>query len=153
MSAVQRYNKILFVCTGNTCRSPMAETIFRSLQMENGIHSLSRGIVVLFPEPSNPKAETVVASHGLKLENHIATQLDRNDMDEATLTLTMTTAQKNKIMNDFGITNNIYTIKEFVDEEGEVVDPYGGDLVDYENCYTELFRLAKKVTVKLNEEV
>ncbi len=152
MSDRKKYNKVLFVCTGNTCRSPMAETIFKSLQFENEIKASSRGLVVLFPEPANPKAETVIASRGLKLENHVARQLRQKDINEDTLVLTMTGNHKSKIMEEFQTFDNVYSIKEFVDEEGEVVDPYGGDLVDYENCYSELYRLAKKVTVKLNGE-
>jgi len=54
-----KYEKIIFVCTGNTCRSPMAATIYRSLETNSDIKVISRGLVVLFSEPSNPKAEIV----------------------------------------------------------------------------------------------
>lgn len=147
------YKKIIFVCTGNTCRSPMAETIFKSFALEGAPGVFSRGLVVLFPEPSNPKAELVLKNHDLKLENHVATQLVQEDITKDTLLLAMTSSQKATMKSDYGISDFIFTLKEYVGEDGEIVDPYGGDLVDYENCYSELYRLVKKLVLRLNEEV
>lgn len=148
----QKYNKILFVCTGNTCRSPMAEVIFRNLSYDMGIEAISRGLVVLFPEPSNPKAELVLKNHDLHLEGHMSAQLMREDIDDRTLVLTMTENHRLKILEEYGEIEHIYTIKDFAGEEGDVVDPYGGDLMDYEHCFGELSRLIKKTVVKLNDE-
>ncbi|MFW5649783.1 MAG: low molecular weight protein arginine phosphatase [Acetivibrio ethanolgignens] len=148
---MSKYQKVIFVCTGNTCRSPMAEVLFKSLQSDNSIQVLSRGLVVLFPEPSNPKAETVLKSHNLILENHTATPLMAEDIDDHTLVLAMTQAQKNNIIKDFGHQENVFTLKGFVGEEGDVTDPYGGDLIDYENCFAQLARLVKKTVIKINE--
>lgn len=148
---MSKFQKVIFVCTGNTCRSPMAEVLFKSLQSDNSIQVLSRGLVVLFPEPSNPKAETVLKSHNLILENHTATPLMAEDIDDHTLVLAMTQAQKNNIIKDFEHQENVFTLKGFVGEEGDVTDPYGGDLIDYENCFAQLTRLVKKTVIKINE--
>ena len=145
-----KYKRILFVCTGNTCRSPMAKVIFKNLASEMEIEVMCRGLVVLFPEPSNPKAELVLRNHELSLKNHVTTQLKQEDMDDETLVLTMTEHQKSKVIEGYN-PENIFTIKEFVNEEGDVVDPYGGDLMDYESCYVDIARLIKKTVVKLNE--
>lgn len=150
---MNKYQKIIFVCTGNTCRSPMAEVLFKSLQSDANIQAFSRGLVVLFPEPSNPKAETVLKSHNLLLENHIATPLSPEDMDENTLVLTMTHSQKAAIQTDYGFSEHVFSLKEFAGEEGDVTDPYGGDLIDYENCFAELARLVKKTVIRINEEL
>ncbi len=148
-----KYKKLVFVCTGNTCRSPMAEVIFKSLSYEMEIEAVSRGLVVLFPEPSNPKAELVLKNHELLLENHTSMQFTVEDMKENTLVLTMTANQKRKILEEYEGIADVFTLKEFANEEGDVVDPYGGDLMDYENCYTDLARLIKKTVVKLNGDL
>lgn len=144
------YQNILFVCTGNTCRSPMAETIFKSLDPDTQVRS--RGLVVLFPEPVNPKAEMVLGNHNLALGNHVTHQLKVTDIEEGTLILTMTEAQKERVEKNFAVTDNLFTLKEFVGEIGDVTDPYGGTLMDYEDCYVELVRLIKKLVYKLAEE-
>ena len=145
-----KYEKIAFVCTGNTCRSPMAKVIFKNLASEMEIEVICRGLVVLFPEPSNPKAELVLRNHELSLGNHVTKQLREEDIDSETLVLTMTENQKSKVIEQYN-PKNVFTIKEFVNEEGDVVDPYGGDLMDYESCYVDIARLIKKTVVKLNE--
>ena len=62
------YNKVIFVCMGNTCRSPMAATIMKHELEKCGLDHIaveSRGLVVLFPEPYNPKAVAVASKHGM----------------------------------------------------------------------------------------
>ena len=63
----------------------------------------------------------------------------------------MTDKQKKQAQEKFELEENVFTIKEFNGEEGEVKDPYGGTLVDYEECYNELLRLIKKTIYKLDE--
>jgi len=129
----------------------MAEAIYISMTTAERIPCYSRGTVVLFPEPTNPKADTVLANHNLVSEHHKSCQLKEDDITENTLILTMTERQKTQILEKFNITPFVYTIKEYNGESGDVVDPYGGSIVDYEECYNDLAKLIRKTVYKLEE--
>lgn len=146
---LEKLERIFFVCTGNTCRSPMAKVLYKSMAPETKRYISSRGLVVLFPEPANPKAVMVAGNHNLDLSDHTAKPLREQDINENTLLLTMTEEQKNRIQKHFPSAIYVNTLKEFVNEVGDVADPYGGSLVEYEECFGELARLVKKAVFKL----
>ena len=145
------YDRIIFVCEGNHSKGPMAETIYKSLTENESIPAISRGLVVLFSEPVNEKAVSVLENHGLTCAVEFSKELTKEDVTENALILTMTDKQKKQAIDKYEIENDIFSIKEFNGEEGEVKDPYGGTLVDYEECYNELLRLIKKTIYKLDE--
>ena len=73
---MKRYDKLIFVSNSDTCRSPMAKAIMQSKFLLEHLEIESRGLVCLFPEPVNQKAEAVLASNGLTMREHEARQLE-----------------------------------------------------------------------------
>lgn len=149
---IKPINTLIFVCTGNTCRSPMAEIIYSSMKMDDDIKVMSRGLVVHFPEPINPKAVNVLINHGLMPNEHVARPFKDSETDENTLILTMTQSQKKILEDDHGINSRVYALKEYAGETGDVVDPYGGSIVEYEECFGEISRLVRKAAYRIVRE-
>lgn len=145
-------DRIVFVCTDNTTLSPMAEAIYKNLSEDSPIEAESRGRIVLFSEPVNPKAVTVMGNHNLAFDHPMSLQLKARDITETTLVLTMSEALKKQVADMFPDIRYLYSLKEYSGENGDVTDPYGGTLVDYEECYNELVRLIKKTIYRLDEE-
>lgn len=124
---MRKYNRLIFVCTDNLCRSPMAEAVMRRINRTEGLEITSRGIIVLFPEPYNPKATAVLRNSGIILENGLSKQLTAEDFAEDTLVLTMDRTEKSKVLEEYENACNVYTIMEFAGGSGDIMDPYGGD--------------------------
>lgn len=143
------FDRLIFVCRENTSRSIMAETIYKSITENSNLEVISRGMVVLFPEPVNEKVITVLTNHGLSPLRQTSIQLEKEDFTKNTLVLTMTESIKNKILLSYPDLREVYTLKEFSGEIGDVLDPYGGTLLDYEDCFNELVMLIKKTIYKL----
>ncbi len=121
------YKRLIFVCMDNLCRSPMAEAVMKSINRDPELEVTSRGIIVLFPEPYNPKATSVLRGSGIILENGLSRQLLAEDFAEDTLILTMDRTEKQKILDEYENACNVYTIMEFAGGSGDIMDPYGGD--------------------------
>ncbi len=137
-----------------TCRAPMAAGILRDCVLHNPVEILSRGLVVLFPEPLNQKAEAVMISNGINLENFQSEQLKVEDVQGDTLILVMEHKQKERVMELLGNAiseEDVQVLNQMIGEELEVMDPYGGSLQIYGLCYESLYKSIKKLTKLLNE--
>ena len=149
---MKNYDKILFVSKSNTATSPMAEAILQNRFRLEDILIESRGLVVLFPEPINPKAEAVLVRNGLTMKNHISTALTADDFDPRTLVLAMDSDVKSKVLDTFTKAQNVFTLAEFTQTEEDVFDPYGGSLGEYGRCYEQLSLLVALLENKIKEE-
>ena len=139
---------ILFVCTGNTCRSPMAEALFKKLlDGREGIDVSSAGISA-HPAPMSQNALRVLREYGIDGSMHRARQITPQDICINDLIITMTKSHKSDILN---ITPDarVYTLKEICGEKGDIKDPYGGTLLSYKNCAKEINGLLVELLKRL----
>ena len=149
---MKKYDRLIFVSNSDTCRGPMAEAILKSKFLLSELEVESRGLVVLFPEPVNQKAEAILASHGLTMKDHTAKMLEQEDFDERTLILVMEDALQQRIFQEHENVQNTWQLSEYIKEETDVTEPVGGSLADYGACYELLDCMISSLVVVLNEE-
>jgi protein-tyrosine-phosphatase len=147
------YN-LLFVCTGNTCRSPMAVEIARRALEERGwshVAVRSAGIAAGQGAPASPHALAVAAEQGLDLSRHSATQLTPELVDWADLVLVMGGSHFAAI-EELGGGEKVALITEFAEGDAAgapVEDPYGGDEESYRRVFFQLEQAIAGVLVRL----
>lgn len=150
---MSRFKKVIFVSTGGTCRSILAKAIYRSINDNENIEIMSRGLVVLFEEPANPKAVAIAKSKGLSIEDEKSEQLSMEDFGDDTLIIVMTDLLKKKIYEDFSDAVNVYSIREFTGEAIDVEANYGGELTDYGSQFEYLEKLTAEVKDRVDNEI
>jgi protein-tyrosine-phosphatase len=123
----------------------------RDINRIDELEILSRGIIVLFPEPYNPKARAILAGNNIILENGTSIGLTDEDFSEDTLILTMDRDEKQKITEEFDNAVNVHSIMEFAGGSGDIFDPYGGDTDVYVLFYESLKNWVTQVEQKLYE--
>ncbi len=146
---------ILIVCTGNTCRSPMAEGILKSMLSEDDdIEVLSGGIFAFEGERVSENASLALKEKGIDILSHRAQSINASVIKDADLILTMTSAHKNTLVGLFGddIKNKVYTLCEYAGICGDIDDPYGGDIDCYRRCADRLYSVMQIVYKKLMEQ-
>ena len=80
----------------------MAAGILQECNLKHPVEILARGLVVLFPEPLNQKAEAVMISNGINMDGFMSTQLTEEDFSEDALVLVMEHSQREKILEKYG---------------------------------------------------
>lgn len=121
---------ILFVCTGNTCRSPMAKAVFSKRSDELGIKCIFSSAALGFCDDSNvsPNAVTVCNEIGLDISFHKPRIIREHDIDVTDIFVVMTQDHALTLRSIGVPQSKIYVLG------GGIPDPYGSDMVTYRRC-------------------
>lgn len=151
--------RIMFVCHGNICRSPMAEFIFKNLAAERGLSdkffvsssaTSTEEIWNGVGNPVYPPAKAELKKHGISCDGKRAVQLTRADLDRYDMFIGMDSANirnMRRILGE-GAESRIYKLMDFTGRGGDVADPWYSDRFDiaFRDIYEGCKCLIEKVT-------
>jgi protein-tyrosine-phosphatase len=138
---------VLFVCTGNTCRSPLAEVLFRDLVKERSDYKIgSAGVGAYSGQAASRYSVTLAQEKGLDLSKHQSRAVTVDLVEAATHIFAMSRNHMAAILSDYPEADDkIYLISEFAADDGlrgrDLSDPFGGDLSDYRQTLEHLARM------------
>jgi protein-tyrosine-phosphatase len=150
--------KIMFICTGNICRSAMAEAMMKKMLEEKkkeNIEVYSCGTDAENGDRSTYNAIYVMKRYDIDLTKHMATNILNSDIKNMDLILCATMSHKRTVLNYYPeLEGKVYTMKEYaeLDNHGkdmDISDPWGYDENIYERCAVEIENCLENIINKI----
>lgn len=141
--------KVLFICTGNTCRSPMAEALLKSKNSRN-IEVKSAGVFASDGSPASNHTKQVLFEKGIAC-NHASSMLTDGLVEWADIILAMTESHKYAVLDRFAkARGKVFTLAEFAGKgEYDISDPFGGNVEIYRETLAQLEEMVDAVYKKI----
>lgn len=149
--------RILFICTGNTCRSPLAQFLFKKYleeakpYLKNRYEIISRGVASLEGMPASAYVVSILKENdNIDARNFTSKRLDRRTLLSSDLIFTMEDAQSQYILNlEPSAENRVFNLKKFLppDLEKDISDPMGKSY----DVYQEVYSLIKQAILELKD--
>lgn len=147
--------KIMFICTGNICRSAMADALMKKLAKDSNkdIEVYSCGIFAEDGDMPTFNAIEAIKEYDVDLKLHRATNIRNSKIEDMDIILCATVSHKNNVINMYpNLKDKIFTIKEYADYDKndlDIPDPWGYDIETYKFCASTISKCLNKIIDKI----
>ena len=147
--------KIMFICTGNICRSAMAHKMLekRAKELNKKIEVYSCGIWAQTDDIPTYEGIEVMKEYGIDLRNHRATNIRNSNIEEMDVILCATYNHKTNVISMYpDLENKVFTMKEYAGYPSnnlDISDPWGYGINVYKNCAKEIEECIEKILEKI----
>jgi protein-tyrosine-phosphatase len=154
--------RILFVCTGNTCRSVIAEMLFKKMAADElkknpghndtlgNLNITSAGIAPIPGMNTAPGTIKVLKEEGIDASGHKAKRLTRDEARSSSIILVMEKRQKHEVFNIMGCCKDkIHSLNEFINENEDIYDPFGNSMEIYAECRDAIKKALRQLLNKI----
>ena len=155
--------RVLFVCTANICRSPMAEGILNDLagraELTGQMEVHSAGVAAFDGAPASPLACDVSLEAGIDISRHRSRPVTEELLSQADLVLTMTALHHKEIAQRYPqsaekvVPLRAYAVGGAVNGNRDIEDPYGGTKAGYQKCFDQLRQEIERIFPEIVDAV
>lgn len=147
---------VLFVCTANMCRSPMAEALFKAVVRERGVSEdwwiESAGVSASDAAPATENTQLVAAERGADLSTHLSQRATRDVVEPFSLVLVMDEGHRRALQEAMpDLAGRVHLLTEMVGQDSDIWDPVGTELENYRTMAEQIESILRDGYARIRE--